>query len=234
MTSSWLFCLFISTFILLAIFFKFPKPFPIPWRFSSICFSLSLPVSLNHMHFKSSPWFQHFWQSYSRLDIRTAWLRLCRVCRGPGSSSRLLPIFLIPDAVILTCLGTPLCKERKFYGFFRFNSQIIELYLFHGQVNSPNHFSMLVRVLSALFMSALISSRLPSTLFSCSPCLSSSVKALAPMTSVWYIRIEIKLMDWPQPPPPQSAVPMFWPLTRRHCPPPGLFSPCICPGHSFW
>ena len=64
MTSIWSFCLVISWFIVMAIFFIFPKPFPICPRFSSICFSRSLPVILEPTFLKTflgKYFFPHVW-----------------------------------------------------------------------------------------------------------------------------------------------------------------------------
>ena len=59
-------------------------------------------------------------------------------------------------------------------------------YLFQGHVKSPHHFSILERVFSACFISALMVFRLPSTLSSCWPCSSSICRVPVPVTWVWH------------------------------------------------
>ena len=58
-------------------------------------------------------------------------------------------------------------------------------HLFQGQTNKPHHFSIPVRALSASFISALILSRCPSTLFNCSPWSLSMDRVLVHVASVY-------------------------------------------------
>ena len=189
MTSNWSFCLLISAPIFVAIPFKLPKICPTPSRFSFIFLSLSLSVTLWNLKCRILLLQMAILTSGYRARLAVMCPRcLCLLLVGPRTllltSPRLFfPRHCHPDLSGYSFGRNPNIRNSYVYLYIYCNVWW-KYYLFHGHVNSPHHFSILVRVFSACFISALMVLRLPSTLSSCCPCSSSICSVPAPVAWV--------------------------------------------------